>query len=297
MTSFLVFQEQKQQTNLYILTVLSFAASDIVQLIVTTNHQFNIHRIILENLSPSLSQCLKGTQVTGSLRYYESRKAVVWHEDVAMIRLVIQFAYTEDYDTPQLKDTEVHLSSTDPKTSYIIWPLGKTASQTSESGIRDLYHRPVEEHVKNMRLLFRTTSYAKTMPYTREKLEYNAYTSKNYSQYSVVFLHHAKVFYFAKLWQISDLAGLAVFKLHQALLSFEPNSQTATEFLKLAQFIYDEVEPEYCADVENSLREIVAHYASCNAYELWRNSEYWEYLGNTPGFARDVFMSRVMTDV
>lgn len=214
-----------------------------------------------------------------------------------MIRLTIQFAYAEDYDTPQLKDSEAHLQSANPKTSYNVWPLGKTAVQHSGGLERDQCDKPIKEHVKNMRLLFRTTSYAKNKPYTRERLEYNTYPSKSYNQYSVIFIHHAKVFYFAKLWLLSDLAALAIFKLHQALLSFEPNSQTATEFLKLVQFVYDEIEPESRAGVEDSLREIVSHYASCNAYELWRNSEYWEYLGSSPMFARDVLMSRVMTDI
>lgn len=111
-----------------------------------------------------------------------------------------------------------------------------------------------------MRLLFRTTSYAKNKPYTRERLEYNTYPSKSYNQYSVISIHHANVFYFAKLWLLSDPAALAVFKLHQALLSFEPNSQTATEFLKLVQFVYDEIEPASRAGVEDSLREVVSHY-------------------------------------
>lgn len=86
-------------------------------------------------------------------------------------------------------------------------------------------------------------------------------------------LAHAKTYVFATRYLVDSLRGQCLKSLHRDLCKFSLNSRSVSHILDLLQYTFEQTgrqEPNGCL----SLRELVIHYASCEARTLIENARF-----------------------
>ncbi|TLS20763.1 uncharacterized protein PpBr36_11026 [Pyricularia pennisetigena] len=84
-------------------------------------------------------------------------------------------------------------------------------------------------------------------------------------------VHHCRVYVLADRYDITRLMNVSFNKLHHALVEYDLSEQKLNDIVELLRFCYAEAVPE-------KLRQLVVHYASCNAESLWKSEEFQELL-------------------
>ncbi|TLS20704.1 uncharacterized protein PpBr36_11040 [Pyricularia pennisetigena] len=71
-------------------------------------------------------------------------------------------------------------------------------------------------------------------------------------------IHHSRVYVLGDRYDITRLVYLSFNKLHHTLVDYDLSEHNIDGIVKLLRFCYAEAVPE-------KLRQLVVHYASCNA--------------------------------
>ena len=111
-----------------------------------------------------------------------------------------------------------------------------------------------------------------------------------WEDHSNVFLSHAKVYVFADRYDVTKLRTLAIQKLKQSLLSFNPCQQQLESLIPLIRYTY-----ENTPDLEeiDSLRELVVTYSTFVVEHLFLDPEMTSLLTDFNRFAYDL-LSRLL---
>ena len=90
--------------------------------------------------------------------------------------------------------------------------------------------------------------------------------------YSEVFLSHARVWVFAKMYQIPLLERLAIEELHAVLAVFNLHSQRCSDVVALLRYLYTE-NPASCSE-EDGKWSLIQHYMAAEMEILNQNKEF-----------------------
>lgn len=101
--------------------------------------------------------------------------------------------------------------------------------------------------------------------------------------YTDIFLCHARVYFFAKQYGISNLGGFSLLKLVHALKSFNICAESYSEINQLFRYICERI-----AEKENQKDDLylmVWLYAACKVEDLWKSAEFRELTVTSPNFS------------
>lgn len=102
-----------------------------------------------------------------------------------------------------------------------------------------------------------------------------------------IFIHHCRVYVLADRYAVTRLMDLSFNKLHHALVGYDLSEPKLNGIVELLRWCYADAVPE-------KLRQLVAHYASCNAEMLWESEEFQELLEDYGNLGRAVIGSLLL---
>jgi hypothetical protein len=105
-----------------------------------------------------------------------------------------------------------------------------------------------------------------------------------------VFLCHARVYAFAKLFDIAYLRSFALEKLKTALQDFKPYTRRMNDIIRLAMFTYnDKNTPNSKIGEElDPLRYLVVNYILCVYEQIGSYATFLQVIERGGAFARDI---------
>lgn len=89
---------------------------------------------------------------------------------------------------------------------------------------------------------------------------------------------HAKLYVFANRYLIDSLRTQCLKSLHRDLCEFSLNKQNVPHILDLLEYTYQE-SGRGDPGIGCSLKDLVIHYAACEARTAGREPPFWEYSG------------------
>jgi hypothetical protein len=105
-------------------------------------------------------------------------------------------------------------------------------------------------------------------------------------EYSKVFLCHAQLYIFADKYDISELKGLSLHKLHRTLVEFTLFPQRVGDIVDLIRFSYSNTFDS--PGRRDQLRDLVVQYAACVTKSLANNAEFLSLLEEPGSLASDL---------
>lgn len=109
--------------------------------------------------------------------------------------------------------------------------------------------------------------------------------------YTEVFLCHARLYVFADKWGIVPLKQLSLYKLHQTLSDFTLYKERIGDIVALMQYSYDNT--PHLSSINDPLRSLVIHYATCVVEDLVQSSEFKALLEEARQLASDLILKMI----
>ncbi|KAL1956660.1 hypothetical protein VTO42DRAFT_6910 [Malbranchea cinnamomea] len=185
-------------------------------------------------------------------------KSRLWLKDIdgETFARVAQYLYTYDYAEPEPKVEETHLKSEDVGSdpvdawSSAAWSLGHFTPESS-SAKNDTGLVPVPDAWSD----FLSKRFSCVNPF---QSLHRAQKNKD-EDYRPVFLGHAKVYVFAKNYDIDGLSILALKKIHNILCGFHLYPERVGDIVELSKFADENAK----GSPTEPLRELVLEYMAC----------------------------------
>lgn len=111
---------------------------------------------------------------------------------------------------------------------------------------------------------------------------------KSCEAYKEVFLSHARLYVFAKSWNIARLGMLSLKKLHETLSVFTPYEERAEDIVALMRYSYANTKQS-----DDPLRSLVIHYAACVIEKLVPSCKFKALLEEQGKLASDLVIKMI----
>ncbi|PHH58776.1 hypothetical protein CDD81_4588 [Ophiocordyceps australis] len=268
--------------------------------------EFTIHSSLVAHQSPALEALVNGD-------FKESSDFCVKWDDIddIVFSSFWQFAYTGDYDTPELippataasntQDSEANLPNVQLAEGFATWVDSEHTPAAEEFSIeiggddwppeprsfgkgekngRDDFNSIICEHDSKKAFW---EDFQDAWKYPSEPSEVDMTLKDSASP----LVHHAKVYTFADRYAIMSLMKFSCNKLHQTLVHLELHEENCKDVVELVRFVSEEPVPD-------QLRDLVAHYATCVVEHLWKLEEFQHLVSNDSFFCKALIGSMLL---
>ncbi|KAL5903135.1 hypothetical protein ACKVV7_011442 [Pyricularia oryzae] len=233
--------------------------------------EYTIHSYIVAQQSAALSTTVYG-------EFKEAKDGFVTWDDTDESTFLSFWHYvnTGNYDDPE-PISKVEVDADDPSNDSIQATSAKEPELEPQPKQIDFewdWGHPSQKNAKRQSkrdMLWNDfqKSWRKDMSRYTENTTCNSGTGS--TAHADILIHHCRVYILADRYDIPRLMDLSFNKLHQNLVEYNLSKQKPKDIVELLQFCYAEVVPE-------KLRQLVVHYAACNAEILWKSKEFQDLL-------------------
>ncbi|KAI2620645.1 hypothetical protein GGS26DRAFT_303592 [Hypomontagnella submonticulosa] len=237
--------------------------------------EFQMHSELVARMSKPLDTLVKGEWEEGK------KEAAEWPEiDEGTFVRFCEFAYTGDYKAADpFEDIPTPPEEDEPTVEVVaarpVLTPHSLVSKKKPKKMTETFEFPLSSPSPSrntMRQQFRDA--IGDEPDKRPKEEPNTDPLTNYSE---VLLSHARLYTLADYYNIEELMGLCVRKLHRTLKVFNLHQGArVTDVAQLIDYAYKNTANR--GDEQDKLRSLLATYAACNIEELWPNTYFQDVL-------------------